>query len=198
MFASIIQLACAKQGLLCLYVMLVDLSLFFMSGLRKLEAFFAFLITVMAVSFGYEVWYTGFPLSWACYLIIACEQLVSVLFTWPLRSHLLDHGHCNICGQFPKQIANLAISLHLLNKLKNNLGQSGPAHYYVVSCRSYGKASHLHNKWRNMPCTCRFNCDDVLVILRYMYMSNKEIASLHFTVLWSIRELIELSINKCM
>lgn len=26
-----------------------------MSGLRKLEAFFGFLITVMAVSFGYEV-----------------------------------------------------------------------------------------------------------------------------------------------
>ena len=55
MFASIMQLACGKQGLLYLYVMLVDLSLFFMSGLRKLEAFFAFLITVMAVSFGYEV-----------------------------------------------------------------------------------------------------------------------------------------------
>lgn len=41
--------------------------LFFMlsSGLRKLEAFFGALITVMAISFGYEVSYSRFlpPLS---------------------------------------------------------------------------------------------------------------------------------------
>ena len=33
----------------------VSCELLFISGLRKLEAFFAFLITVMALSFGYEV-----------------------------------------------------------------------------------------------------------------------------------------------
>ena len=40
----------------CIAVVMIGfLSLSFILGLRKLEAFFGFLITVMAISFGYEV-----------------------------------------------------------------------------------------------------------------------------------------------
>lgn len=55
-------------------------SLYFLVGLRKLEAFFGFLITVMALSFGYEV-KVGYDFQ---YNSTVCWVLVSArLFTAP-------------------------------------------------------------------------------------------------------------------
>lgn len=43
------------DAFLCSVLQCISLCLCLIVGLRKLEAFFGFLITVMAVSFGYEV-----------------------------------------------------------------------------------------------------------------------------------------------
>lgn len=61
-----------------LYYSIHECSLLFFLGLRKLEAFFGFLITVMAISFGYEV--KPF-LEMFCLNI--CGASVTCLSLWP-------------------------------------------------------------------------------------------------------------------
>lgn len=77
--------------------------LLLMSGLRKLEAFFAFLITVMALSFGYEVRNTSLFMSCCCLLITAH---VNPFYMYVQGSSdfscFFNHGLCNICEQFPE------------------------------------------------------------------------------------------------
>ena len=60
-------------------------SLCLLSGLRKLEAFFGFLITVMAVSFGYEVHLT-FNSACQIHLLHFCFVLQGMSVTLILMS----------------------------------------------------------------------------------------------------------------
>lgn len=62
-------------------------SLCLLSGLRKLEAFFGFLITVMAVSFGYEVHLT-FNSAWQihlCFILQGMNVTLILVATWLLN-----------------------------------------------------------------------------------------------------------------
>ena len=56
-------------------------SFFSFSGLRKLEAFFGFLISVMAIAFGYEVCCVVSCNSVLHYAMLCCVTLVSCMTT---------------------------------------------------------------------------------------------------------------------
>ena len=51
-------------------------------GLRKLEAFFGFLITIMALTFGYEASITGWSLAVVCLFFISFLNKIFVLLLW--------------------------------------------------------------------------------------------------------------------
>lgn len=76
-----------RQNMLVLFC-----SLCLLSGLRKLEAFFGFLITVMAVSFGYEVHLNFNSAShlihcccFFCFVLQGMNVTLIPVATWPLN-----------------------------------------------------------------------------------------------------------------
>lgn len=80
-------------------------TLLFVLGLRKLEAFFGFLITVMAISFGYEVKPSfGDVLSeylWRCYTFVSVSGLTQYVVAKPNQGQLLKGmflPYCEDCG----------------------------------------------------------------------------------------------------